>query len=109
MPHLQRRMRPVPLGYAAYERGAFTPVVSVIRAIVLARAVTEVPAVACHRQHLRVKPAHPRRRRGGGNGEGSREFLFGQQNHYAVQLIEEGWVRLRFKDSAREDIYVKHG
>src|SRR5258708_34924391 len=84
MPHLQRRMRPVPLGYAAYERGAFTPVVSVIRAIVLARAVTEAPAVACHRQHLRVKPAHPRRRRGGGGGGVSFGFMLGQQMRDAV-------------------------
>ena len=74
----------------------------------LARAVAEAPAVACHRRHLRVKPAHPRRRRGGGSGEVSRDFMFGQQVHDAVQLIEAIVVRLWFKHGPGEDVDRDH-
>src|SRR5260370_29102526 len=104
MPHLQGRMSTISLGQATNKRSSFTPVIEAIRAIVLARTVTEALPIACYRQHSGIKAAHPHRRRGCSSSEVCRDGMFISPVHHTVQSIEVVVIRLRFEHGPGEAI-----
>src|SRR5579864_5493233 len=88
MPHLQCRMSAITLGQAPDKLRGFATKVNAIGAIVLPRPVTETLAVACYRQHVRIKTTHPCWWRGRGSSKVSRNIMLCKHIHDVIQLTK---------------------
>src|SRR5260370_7600047 len=88
MRDLQCWMSAITLGHAPDKLSGFATKVNAIGAIVLPRPVTETLAVACYRQHVRIKTTHPCWWRGCSSGKVSRNTMLGKHIHDVIQLIK---------------------
>src|SRR5258708_12177131 len=88
MPHLQCWMSAITLGHAPDKLSGFATKVNAIGAIVLPRPVTETLAVACYRQHVRIKTTHPCWWRGCTSGKASPNTMLCNHTHTVIQSIQ---------------------